>query len=287
VRPVPAAVWAPAPVPARPRQPIHPSRDVSSDLLARLSIAHRGLPSRRTDARPTDVRLLCSRDRSSGNSPRLVGRLRSSLLTDARRQARRPSGADHRSPAAQGRRCRGRVTCCRSHPWWMAQRRAGLYRGRAGRCSRPRRTFGFRQGAHHRSGAGGAASAIASQHHMLGLFPYPSRANASRPRRTACRLAAVVLGRLTPAGSSARVVLVDTVAAGLAGRGPKGSAPPGRRVVGCRASPDRRAGRGVSGSCEPARRAAVDPGLGGGLAVTELLARVGGRSVSLNCPGAD
>ena len=51
--------------------------------------------------------------------------------------------------------------------------------------------------------------------------------------------------------------------------------------------PDRRAGRGVSGSCEPARSAAVDPGLGGGLAVTELLARVGGSSVSLNCPCAD
>ena len=40
----------------------------------------------------------------------------------------------------------------------------------------------------------------------------------------------------------------------------------------------------VSGSREPARSAAVDPGPGGGLAVTELLARVAGSSVSLSCP---
>src|SRR5512132_846441 len=53
------------------------------------------------------------------------------------------------------------------------------------------------------------------------------------------------------------------------------------------ASPDRRAGRGVPGSCEPARSAAVDPGPGAGLAVTELLARVAGSSVAANCPCAD
>jgi hypothetical protein len=40
----------------------------------------------------------------------------------------------------------------------------------------------------------------------------------------------------------------------------------------------------VPGSCEPARSAAVDPGPGAGLAVTELLARVAGSSVTLNCP---
>jgi hypothetical protein len=43
----------------------------------------------------------------------------------------------------------------------------------------------------------------------------------------------------------------------------------------------------VSGSREPARSAAVDPGPGGRLAVTGLLARVGGSSVTANCPGAD
>ena len=41
----------------------------------------------------------------------------------------------------------------------------------------------------------------------------------------------------------------------------------------------------MPGPGEPARSAAVDPGPGGGLAVTELLARVGGSSVSLSCPG--
>jgi hypothetical protein len=41
----------------------------------------------------------------------------------------------------------------------------------------------------------------------------------------------------------------------------------------------------VSGSPERARNAAVDPGPGGGLAVTELLARVVGSSVTTNCPG--
>jgi hypothetical protein len=49
----------------------------------------------------------------------------------------------------------------------------------------------------------------------------------------------------------------------------------GGRVAGCR------------GPREPARSTAVDPGPGGRLAVTELLARVGGSSVSLNCPCAD
>jgi hypothetical protein len=52
-------------------------------------------------------------------------------------------------------------------------------------------------------------------------------------------------------------------------------------------SAGRSRGAGVPGSCEPARSAAVDPGPGGGLAVTELLARVAGSSVGLNCPGAD
>jgi hypothetical protein len=86
---------------------------------------------------------------------------------------------------------------------------------------------------------------------MLGLFPHPSRANASRPRR-------------------------------------------GLRVVGCRAGlapawPARIGGQvaGCRGCGEPARSAAVDLGPGGRLAVTELLARVGGSSVSLNCSCAD
>jgi hypothetical protein len=40
----------------------------------------------------------------------------------------------------------------------------------------------------------------------------------------------------------------------------------------------------VQGSREPAHSAADDPGPGGRLAMTELLARVGGSSVTANCP---
>jgi hypothetical protein len=43
----------------------------------------------------------------------------------------------------------------------------------------------------------------------------------------------------------------------------------------------------MQGPREPTRSAAVDPGHGGRLAVTELPARVGGRSVAVNWPWAD
>jgi hypothetical protein len=42
-----------------------------------------------------------------------------------------------------------------------------------------------------------------------------------------------------------------------------------------------------AGSRQPARSVAVDPGPGGRLALSQLSARVGGSSVSLNCSGAD
>jgi hypothetical protein len=58
-------------------------------------------------------------------------------------------------------------------------------------------------------------------------------------------------------------------------------------MVGCRASPDRRAGRGVQGPRKPARSAAVDPGPGQRLDAGELFAWVGGSSVSLTCSCAD
>jgi hypothetical protein len=45
--------------------------------------------------------------------------------------------------------------------------------------------------------------------------------------------------------------------------------------------------RGAGAPREPARSAAIDPGTGGRLAVTELLARVGGSSVTATCPCAD
>jgi hypothetical protein len=116
---------------------------------------------------------------------------------------------------------------------------------------------------------------------MLGLFPHPSRANAARPRHApSVGLAVVVLGRLPLAGSSAGVVLVDTVGLGWLGVARRARPHRGSRP----ASPGSAAGRGVQRSREPVRSAAVDPGPGGRLAVTELLARVGGSSVSLNCP---
>jgi hypothetical protein len=114
---------------------------------------------------------------------------------------------------------------------------------------------GFAEGAHHRSGAGVVASAIASQHNQLGLFPHPSRASSSRPRlprrsgslwsrRVGCRLP----GLLWRSWS---------IRLGLGWLGVARRARPHRhqRVVGCRsgtrpASPERRVGRGVRGSSQ-------------------------------------
>jgi hypothetical protein len=117
---------------------------------------------------------------------------------------------------------------------------------------------GFAEGAHHRPGAGAAASA-ASQHNHAWIVPPPKQGKlfSAWPYPSPVGLAVVASGRLPPAGSSSLVALVDTVGAGLAGRGPKGSAPPGpmRCRAGIRpASPDRWAGRGVQGSREPAQR---------------------------------
>jgi hypothetical protein len=56
-----------------------------------------------------------------------------------------------------------------------------------------------------------------------------------------------------------------------AGLAPARPAQIGGQVAGCRV-------------LRPAGSAAVDPGPGGRLAVTELLARVAGSSVSLSCP---
>src|SRR4029453_5069055 len=88
-----------------------------------------------------------------------------------------------------------------------------------------------------------------------GASPYPS----------AVGLAVVAWGRLPPAGSSSSVVLVDTVGLGLAGRGTKGSAHPGLRVVrggGGRGPPRPRqiggAGRGGPRLPSPDRRAVAE-----------------------------
>jgi hypothetical protein len=182
---------------------------------------------------------------------------------------------------------RGRVTFCRSQPWWIAQRRAGLYReswavqpsSAQVRVSPKARTIGPAPAARRLPSRLGTA--------MLGLFPHPSRANAARPRHTrrSARCGRLGSGDACPGPP---VVWCWGRWLGWAGWAWPGRArPTGADVVGRRASLDRRAGRGVPGSCEPARSAAVDPGPGAGLAVTELLARVAGSSVSLNCPGAD
>jgi hypothetical protein len=81
-------------------------------------------------------------------------------------------------------RMRGRVTFCRSQPWWIAQRRAGLYReswavqpsSAQVRVSPKARTTG--------PAPTGRRLPLRLSITMLGLFPYPSRANAARPGHT-------------------------------------------------------------------------------------------------------
>jgi hypothetical protein len=106
---------------------------------------------------------------------------------------------------------------------------------------------GFAEGAHHRSGAGGAASAIAHRHSHACIVPPPKQG-----KRCSASPYPAGRGRCGRIGSVAacRVLLWCGAGcggwAGLAGRGPKGSAPPGQ-VAGCRVPH------------EPARSAAVDP----------------------------
>jgi hypothetical protein len=106
---------------------------------------------------------------------------------------------------------------------------------------------GFAEGAHHRSGAGGAASAIAHRHSHACIVPPPKQG-----KRCSASPSPAGRGRCGRVGSVAacRVLLWCGAGcggwAGLAGRGPKGSAPPGQ-VAGCRVPH------------EPARSAAVDP----------------------------
>jgi len=103
-------------------------------------------------------------------------------------------------------------------------------------------------------------------------------------------VAVVASGRLPPA----RVLSSCGAGCGWAGWAwPEGLSPTrpgrGRRPVWHPPGQPRSAGtsRGAGVPATPARSAAVDPGPGGRLAVTELLARVDGSSVSLNCPCAD
>jgi hypothetical protein len=95
---------------------------------------------------------------------------------------------------------------------------------------------GFAEGAHHRSGAGGAASAIAHRHSHACIVPPPKQGKrCSASPYPAGRGRCGRVGSVAACRVSARVVLVAVVGLGW-------------------------------------------------LAVTELLARVGGSSVTANCP---
>ncbi len=186
------------------------------------------------------------------------------------------------SLAAQGRRRLMRVVSCPSHPWWIAQHRAGLYRESRAvqpssaqvRVSPKARTIG--------SAPAARRLPLRLSTTMLGLFPHPSRANSSRPRHSPpVGVAVVASGRLPPAGSSSSVVLVAVVGLGwldVARRArPTGAcAWSAGWSGGCQ--PDQIGGQvaGAGAPREPARSAAVDPGPGGRLDASELFAR-GGR----------
>jgi hypothetical protein len=84
---------------------------------------------------------------------------------------------------------------------------------------------GVAEGPHHRPGAGGAASAIASQHNHAWIVPPPKQG-----KRCSASPSPAGRGRGGRIGSVAacRVLLwCGAGCGGWAGRGPKGSAPPG------------------------------------------------------------
>jgi hypothetical protein len=120
-----------------------------------------------------------------GASTRLVAQvLRPSNPTTTSRATIPSSQPGHHPRPWPCWRMRGRVTTCRSHPWWIAQRRAGLYReswavqpfSAQVRVSPKARTIGPAPTARRLP--------VRLNTTMLGLFPHPSRANAARPRHT-------------------------------------------------------------------------------------------------------
>jgi hypothetical protein len=120
---------------------------------------------------------------------------------------------------------------------------------------------GFAEGSYHRSGARGAASAIASQHNHARIVPPPQgKLCWASPTRRSARCGRV--GSVDPAGSSSRVVLDAVV--GLAGRCRRlGSTGPARgRLLG-RAALARPAqiGGPVAGCRGPASRRAARPSI--------------------------
>jgi hypothetical protein len=128
--------------------------------------------------------------------------------------------------------------------------------GRAGRCSRPGRKFGFRRRRapsvrHRRHGVCHCASAQPCSH----CSPTQAGQTLLGLAIPTGRLAVVASGRLTPARVLSRAVLSAVVGAGLAGRGPKGSAPPGPTRGRLPGQP-RSAGRSRSAGVPASRRVA-------------------------------
>jgi hypothetical protein len=139
--------------------------------------------------------------------------------------------------------------------------------GRAGRCSRPRRKFGFRRrrAPSVRRRRRGVCQCVSAQPCL--------DCSLTQAGQTLLGLAIPLAGRTRcgRVGSVAACRVLRSCGAGCGGwagwawhegLSPTGLNHPGScgGMVGCRASPDRRAGRGVQGPRKPARSAAVDPG---------------------------
>jgi hypothetical protein len=162
---------------------------------------------------------------------------------------------------------------------------SGVVPGEPGGAAVLGASSGFAEGAHHRFGAGGAASAIASQHNHAWIVPPPKQGKlfSASPYPSPVGLAVVASGRLPPAGSSSHVVLVAVVGLGWLGvarrlsptgpthgrrpdrAGPARPAQIGAQVAGCRV-PRARAARPsiparevawTRGSCLPGWAAVV------------------------------
>jgi hypothetical protein len=153
---------------------------------------------------------------------------------------------------------------------------------------------GFAEGAHHRFGASGAASAIAHQHNHAWILPPPKQGKLfSASPYPAGRARCGRVGSVAACRVLLSVVLVDAVGLGWLGAAPR--AQPTRACAWSVAGPGlappdqpRSAGRsrGYTGPREPAQRGRRSrPGRSPGRG--ELFAWVGGSSVSLTCSCTD
>jgi hypothetical protein len=121
--------------------------------------------------------------------------------------------------------------------------------GRAGRCSRPRRKFGCRRrrAPSVRRRRRGVCHRVSAQP-CLDCSPTQAGQTLLGLAIPAGRVAVVASGRVTPARVLRSCGAGGGGWAGWLGVARRAQPARGRRVVGCRASLDRRAGRGVPGS---------------------------------------